>query len=111
MHFRNSCTLSTSACIILHVPSAASGARGLNFEMRFLTSKFHDTSVTRSRTEGNALIGSTVTGLVRSRSFNRVMHISFGIPFTSAEHDPHLPALQFQRTARSFALSDWIWWM
>ena len=31
------------------------------------------------------------------------MHISFGMPFTSAEHDPHLPALQFQRQARSFA--------
>jgi hypothetical protein len=36
------------------------------------------------------------------------MHISFGIPFTSAEHDPHFPALQFHRTARSFALSDCI---
>ena len=26
------------------------------------------------------------------------MHISFGLPLISAEHDPHLPALQFQRT-------------
>ena len=25
------------------------------------------------------------------------MHISFGMPLISAEHDPHLPALQFQR--------------
>ena len=33
------------------------------------------------------------------------MHISFGMPLISAEHDPHLPALQFQRTARSGACS------
>ena len=31
------------------------------------------------------------------------MHISFGLPLISAEHEPHLPALQFQRTARSGA--------
>src|SRR6184192_2069699 len=31
------------------------------------------------------------------------MHINFGEPLISAEHEPHLPALQFQRTARSFA--------
>src|ERR1700752_4937980 len=29
------------------------------------------------------------------------MHISFGLPLTSAEQEPHLPALQFHRTARS----------
>src|SRR5688572_6283187 len=40
----------------------------------------------------------------------RVMHISFGFPLISAEHEPHLPALQFQRTARSFANSAWILW-
>ena len=38
----------------------------------------------------------------------RVTHIRRGLPFTSAEHDPHLPALQFHRTARSFACSAWI---
>ena len=27
--------------------------------------------------------------------------VSLGIPLISAEHEPHLPALQFQRTARS----------
>ena len=37
------------------------------------------------------------------------MHIKRGFPFTSAEHDPHFPALQFQRTARSFAFCAWIW--
>ena len=42
--------------------------------------------------------------------FRRVMHISFGMPLISAEHEPHLPALQFQRTARSLACSAWIWW-
>ena len=31
----------------------------------------------------------------------RVMHSSRGRPLISAEHDPHLPALQFHRTARS----------
>ena len=31
------------------------------------------------------------------------MHMSFGLPLISAEHEPHLPALQFQRTARSLA--------
>ena len=31
------------------------------------------------------------------------MHISFGMPLTSAEQEPHLPALQFQRQARSVA--------
>ena len=36
------------------------------------------------------------------------MHISFGMPLISAEHEPHLPALQFQRTARSLACSAWI---
>ena len=29
MHFRNSCTRSTSACAIRHVPSAASGGLGV----------------------------------------------------------------------------------
>jgi hypothetical protein len=33
----------------------------------------------------------------------RVMHISAGMPLISAEHEPHLPALQFQRTAKSLA--------
>ena len=27
----------------------------------------------------------------------RVMHMSLGMPLTSAEQEPHLPALQFQR--------------
>ena len=38
------------------------------------------------------------------------MHISRGLPLISAEQEPHLPALQFQRTARSLACSAWIWW-
>src|SRR5579872_7514802 len=92
------------------VPSGASGLRGLNLRMVFLTSKFQETSVTRSRMSGNVFIGSTVTGLSIGIEFSRVMHISFGMPLISAEHDPHLPALQFQRTARSLACSAWIWW-
>src|SRR4051794_6023595 len=98
MHFRNSCTRSTSDWAIRHVPSGASGFRGLNGLISFLTRKFHDTSVTRSRIGLNERIGSTVTGLSSGSSESRVMHMSFGFPLISAEHEPHLPALQFQRT-------------
>ena len=105
MHFRNSCTRSTSTCCMRQVPSRASGGLGLNCLMLFFARKFHDTSVTRSLIGGKARIGSTVTGFVRSSWFSRVMHMRRGLPFTSAEHDPHLPALQFQRTARSLACS------
>ena len=31
------------------------------------------------------------------------MHMSLGMPLISAEQEPHLPALQFQRQARSLA--------
>ena len=91
-------------CRIRHVPSGASAGRGLNGVMVFLTWKFQDTSVTRSLMSGNARIGSTVTGSFAGSVLSRVMHISFGLPLISAEHDPHLPALQFQRTARSGAV-------
>src|SRR5579872_4854072 len=57
---------------------------------------------------GNVWIGSTVTGRLRSSSLVRVMHIRRGRPLISAEHDPHLPALQFQRTAKSFACVAWM---
>ena len=60
---------------------------------------------------GNARIGVTVIVSVGSKSESRVMHISRGRPLTSALHEPHLPALQFQRTARSpawVACSRWI---
>src|SRR5437763_7651342 len=103
MHFRNSCTRSMSSCAIRQVPSAASGARGLNFLIFFFTRKFQETSVIKSFTKGNALMGSTVIGLSRGRSLKRDMHISFGMPLTSAEQEPHFPALQFHRQARSFA--------
>ena len=78
--------------------------------MVFFTRKFQETSVTRSLMGGNARIGSTVTGSCRFTWLSRVMHISRGLPLISAEHDPHLPALQFQRTARSGACSAWILW-
>jgi hypothetical protein len=39
------------------------------------------------------------------------MHISRGLPFTSALHEPQRPALQFQRTARSFAWVACTRWM
>src|SRR3982751_3107828 len=103
MHLRNSCTRSISSCCIRHVPSAASGGRTLNGLILFLTRKFQDTSLIKSFTTGNAFIGSTVIGRSSAKSLLRVIHISLGIPFTSAEHEPHLPALQFHRQARSLA--------
>ena len=63
----------------------------------------------KSFTIGNAFIGSIVIGFSSGRSLSRVMHMSFGMPLTSAEHEPHLPALQFQRQARSFACVAWMW--
>src|SRR2546427_7309410 len=36
------------------------------------------------------------------------MHINRGLPLISAEHEPHFPALQFQRTAKSGACSAWM---
>ena len=62
MHLRNSGTRSMSSCCIRHVPSAASGFRGVNALIFFLISKFHETSVTRSFMCGKARIGSTVIG-------------------------------------------------
>src|SRR5205809_4865034 len=97
MHFRNSLTRSMSACCIRQVPSGASGGRGLNGLILLFTKKFQETSVIKSLMTGNAFIGSIVIGFSTGSSLKRAMHISFGIPFTSAEHDPHLPALQFQR--------------
>ena len=59
---------------------------------------------------GKARIGEIVIRSVVSSVLIRVMHMSRGLPFTSAEHEPHLPALQFQRTARSGASSAWTRW-
>src|SRR6476661_9631767 len=98
MLLRNSWTRSMSRCLTRQVPSASFGFT-LNFRIDFFTRKFHDTSVTRSLIGGNARIGSTVTGSNRFSVFSRVMHISRGLPLISAEQEPHLPALQFHRTA------------
>ena len=38
------------------------------------------------------------------------MQSSRGLPLISALHEPHFPALQFQRTARSPAWVAWIRW-
>src|SRR5436309_8870770 len=58
IHLRNSCTRSISSCCIRHVPSAASGGRGLNGLIVFFTRKFQETSVTRSFNVAKAFIGS-----------------------------------------------------
>ncbi len=52
---------------------------------------------------GKARIGVTVIVSPSLKVLIRVMHSSRGRPLTSALHEPHLPALQFQRTARSWA--------
>src|SRR5438876_4715778 len=52
---------------------------------------------------GNVFMGTTVMGWSRGSASMRVLQVSRGRPFTSAEHEPHFPALQFQRTARSGA--------
>jgi hypothetical protein len=63
----------------------------------------NDTSVTRSLITGNVRIGVTVIVSSSPKTDIRVMHASRGLPLISIEHDPHLPALQFHRMARSFA--------
>ena len=60
---------------------------------------------------GNVRIGVTVMVSSSSKSESRHMHIRRGRPLTSALHEPHLPALQFHRTARSpawVACTRWI---
>ena len=67
--------------------------------------------MTRSRITGNARSGVTVITSSSVKVDIRVMHSSLGRPLISALHDPHLPALQFQRTARSpawVACSRWM---
>ena len=60
---------------------------------------------------GKVFIGATVIGWPSGNVFIRVMHMRRGMPFTSALHEPHLPALQFQRTARSLATVAWSRWI
>ena len=67
--------------------------------------------MTRSRRMGKARMGATVTVSPGGSVSIRVMHISDGRPLISAEHEPHLPALQFHRQARSGASVAWTRWM
>ena len=67
--------------------------------------------MTRSRMTGNVRSGVTVTVSSSAKVLIRVMHISRGLPLISALHEPHLPALQFHRTARSPAWVAWSRWM
>ena len=57
--------------------------------------------MTRSLITGNVRSGVIVIGSPGSNIDIRVMQASRGRPLISIEHEPHLPALQFQRTARS----------
>jgi hypothetical protein len=58
---------------------------------------------------GKARMGVMVMVSSFGKSDSRVIHIRRGLPLISAEQDPHLPALQFQRTARSPARRAWTW--
>src|SRR4030088_345766 len=55
-------------------------------------------------------MGITTMGSSLGSSSMRVLQVSRGRPFTSAEQEPHFPALQFQRTAKSGAWCAWMWW-
>ena len=52
---------------------------------------------------GNVRIGVIVSVSAGSKIDIRVMQPSRGRPLISMEHEPHLPALQFHRIARSDA--------
>ena len=60
---------------------------------------------------GHVFMGATVICSPGSNRFMRVMHMRRGSPLTSALQEPHLPALQFQRTARSGACVAWMRWI
>ena len=60
---------------------------------------------------GKVFMGATVMVSPGVNVFIRVMHKSRGLPLISALQEPHLPALQFQRTARSPAWAAWMAWI
>src|SRR5205823_1914982 len=102
--------LHTINVLLLHAPCAVWRVGSSRFErLDFLFhSKIPRDICGQIFMTGKAFIGSIVTGLSNGNSLSRVMHISFGMPLTSAEHDPHFPALQFHRHARSGACVRWI---
>ena len=67
--------------------------------------------MTRSRITGKVRSGVIVTVSVSSKVDIRVMQPSRGMPLISIEQEPHLPALQFQRQARSGAWVACSRWM
>jgi hypothetical protein len=60
---------------------------------------------------GNVRNGVTVMVSSAVNVDIRVMQPSRGMPLISIEHEPHLPALQFQRQARSGASVACSRWM
>ena len=110
MHLRNSCTRSTSAWAMRQVPSGASGGRGLNGLIVFFTAEVpghvgHQVLDEREglhRLDGDRLVERQ---LGQPRHAHQPRHaVDLGRAGAA------LAALQFQRTARSFACSAWIWW-
>ena len=96
--------------LLLHAPGAVGGIGRARLELLDL---LFDAEVPRNVGDevadaGKARIGWMVTGLSMGIMSSRVMHIRLGLPLISAEHEPHLPALQFQRQARSLACVAWI---
>src|SRR5260370_38994152 len=88
MHLRNSWTRSMSSCCMRHVPSGASGCRGLNGLILFFTSKFHETSVTKSLMSGNAFIGSVRPACSYRENLAPATPVTFCLPIDSAQQDP-----------------------
>ena len=109
MHLRNSCTRSTSAWP--HAPGAVGRVGRPRLERldplldpevpRHVGHQILDQREGPHRLDGDRLVERQI-GSVASCTSAR------GLPLISAEQEPHLPALQFQRTARSLACSAWI---
>src|SRR5579859_3738003 len=110
MHLRNSWMRSTSICCMTSGRGAS--ARGVKGGILAETRKFHETSVTRSLISGKVLSGWTTIGAPpTAKSRTRALQSKRGLPLISALHEPHLPALQFQRQESVLSWLAWIWWM
>ena len=101
MHLRNSWPRSTSICCIRRLPSASrGGGANAGSSVGLLVVEGDVGDQVADHREGAQRRDRDDLVLARSPRAG-VMHISRGLPLISALHDPHLPALQFQRTARS----------
>ena len=110
MHFRNSWTRSMSSCCQRQSAcgTSAGGRERLDRLVDLVVPRHVGHEVADQR-EGPHRLDRDRLG-PRSKSDSRVLHVRRGRPLTSALHEPHFAALQFQRTARSGAPWPWIQW-